>query len=114
MDLADAEPDLSKTLLGNRFLCVGGGMLFVGPSGIDKSSASVQQDMLWALRREAFGIRPARPLRILCVQAENDDGDLGEMARGVIAGLRLSGEDREEIRGRVWYVSEKANIGQSF
>src|SRR6266480_4372972 len=83
MSLADAKPDMAKTLLGNRFLCIGGALLFVGPSGIGKSSASVQQDILWALGREAFGIRPARPLRLLTVQAENDGGDLGEMARGV-------------------------------
>lgn len=114
MALADVEPDPGKTLLGNRFLCVGGGMLFVGPSGIGKSSASVQQDMLWALGREAFGIKPVRPLRILCIQAENDDGDLGEMARGVIAGLHLSPEDQEVIRGSVFYVCEKSRVGDDF
>ncbi len=114
MALADVKPDPAKTLLGNRFLCVGGGMLFVGPSGIGKSSASVQQDILWALGREAFGIKPARPLRILCIQAENDDGDLGEMARGVIAGLHLSAEDRDAIRDCVLYVSERTHTGHSF
>ena len=82
ISLADRIPDPAKTLLANRFLCVAGGMLFVGPSGVGKSSASVQQDILWALGRPAFGIRPARALRILCIQAENDDGDLGEMAGG--------------------------------
>src|SRR6266852_145470 len=79
--LAATDPAIfdADNLLGKRFLCVEGGMLFVGPSGIGKSSANVQQDILWSLGRSAFGIRPARPLRILCVQAENDDGDLAEM-----------------------------------
>ena len=114
MSLADASPDPSKTLLGNRFLCVAGGLLFVGPSGIGKSSASVQQDILWALGRPAFGIHPARPLRTLCIQAENDDGDLGEMARGVCEGLHLTNGDRNAIRDQVLYVSERAHTGLRF
>jgi hypothetical protein len=114
MSLADAKPDMAKTLLGNRFLCIGGGLLFVGPSGIGKSSASVQQDILWALGRPAFGIYPARRLRLLCIQAENDDGDLGEMARGVCEGLHLSNGDRNAIRDHVLYVSERAHTGLVF
>jgi hypothetical protein len=114
MSLADVQPDPEKTLLGSRLLCVGGGLLFIGPSGIGKSSASVQQDILWALGREAFGIRPARPLRILTIQAENDAGDLGEMARGVCHGLNLGPEDREAIGDSVLYVSERTRTGPSF
>lgn len=114
VELADAKPDPEKTLLGDRFLCVGGSVLSVGPSGIGKSSSSVQQDMLWALGRSAFGIQPARSLKILTIQAENDDGDLGEMARGVMAGLNLTEEDREAIRDRVLYVSERSHTGAAF
>ena len=69
---------------------------------------------LWALGREAFGIQPARPLRTLCIQAENDDGDLGEMARGVCAGLHLTAADRSAIHDRVLYVSERARTGHAF
>jgi hypothetical protein len=90
MSLADAKPDMAKTLLGNRFLCMGGGLLFVGPSGIGKSSASVQQDILWALGRPAFGIYPARRLRVLCIQAENDDGDLGENGAWRVRGIAFN------------------------
>ena len=75
-DLLETPPDPQDTLLGDRLLCRGGTLLFVGPSGIGKSSSSMQQDICWALDREAFGITPARPLRILTIQAENDGGDL--------------------------------------
>ncbi len=71
----------------------------------------MQQDILWGLSRPAFGIRPARPLRILCIQAENDDGDLYEMTRGVCDGLGLSDEDRAAIRDRVFYASERGRTG---
>jgi hypothetical protein len=114
MTLGAREPDLSKTLLGNRFLCRDGGMLFIGPSGIGKSSASAQQDILWALGRPAFGIKPSRRLRILCIQGENDDEDLGEMANGICGRLNLSQEERELVRKNVIYVSDCSHTGESF
>src|SRR5713101_2208667 len=114
MTLAEREPDPSKTLLGNRFLGVGGGMIFIGPSGGGKSSASVQQDISWSLGRPAFGIHPSRPLRILGLNAENDDGDLSEMVRGVCDHLDLNAEEREAVRERVLYVSDCSHTGESF
>ncbi len=114
MDIAPGTPDPRATVLGNRFLCIGGGMLFIGPSGVGKSSASVQQDILWSLGRPAFGIHPARPLRILTIQAENDAEDLAEMREGVCRGLRLSGEDREQVRGNVFYETECGRTGGDF
>ncbi len=86
IDFGDTPPDPAKTLLGNRFLCREGGMLFVGPSGIGKTSAGVQQDLLWSIGLPAFGIVPARPLKILTIQAEDDDGDLSEIVSGVKGG----------------------------
>lgn len=112
--LAEREPDPSKNLLGNRFLCRGGGMLHIGPSGIGKSSASVQQDIQWALGKPAFDIKPARPLRILCIQAENDDDDLAEMANGICARLNLTDKEREVARKNVIYVNERARTGEAF
>jgi len=113
-DYAGADIDASKTLLGNRFLCREGGMLFVGPSGVGKSSASVQQDILWAMGKPAFGIVPARPLRVTTVQAENDDGDLTEMARGIIHSLQLSASDSAVIKANTTYVSERSKTGLNF
>jgi AAA domain len=114
--LAETDPAVFEldNLLGNRFLCIEGGMLLIGPSGIGKSSANLQQDVLWALGRPAFGIKPSRPLRILVVQAENDDGDLHEMAWGVCNHLNLSTEEREAVRKRVVYIKEKAKTGENF
>lgn len=102
------------TLLGDRFLCRGGSMLFIGPSGVGKSSASVQQDVLWPLGREAFGIRPAHPLKILCVQAENDIGDMIEMARGVINGLGLTEQEIKQLQDNTLYVCHKESTGLPF
>ena len=88
-------------------------MLFVGRSGLGKSSSSVQQDVDWALGREAFGIVPAKPLNILCIQAENDDGDLHEMGAGVLLGLGLNAGEVEQVNRRTTYV-QWFESGQAF
>lgn len=80
-------------LLKHRFLCRGGAILLVGPTGIGKSSFALQCAVLWSLGREAFGIVPARALRILIVQAENDLGDMAEFREGILQGLALSVDD---------------------
>lgn len=114
MDISPGTPDPRKTLLGIRFLCVGGGCLFVGPSGAGKSSASTQQDIHWSIGREAFGIRPQRALRILTIQAENDEEDIAEMRDGVLRGLKLTDEEKEQCRENLFYVHEYRRTGLDF
>ena len=114
IDFGDTPPDPEKTLLGDRFLCREGGMLFVGPSGIGKTSAGVQQDLLWSMGLPAFGIIPAGPLKILTIQAEDDDGDLSEIVCGVKAGLHLTSEQCQQSRENCLYVAEKAHTGIEF
>jgi len=112
-ELAETPIDPKQTLLGNRFLCRRGAMLYVGRSGLGKSSSSAQQDVSWALGREAFGILPAKPLNILCVQAENDDGDLHEMGAGVLLGMGLTEAEKAEVYQRTTYV-QWFESGQEF
>lgn len=113
-ELSKTPPDLTATLLGERLLCRGGGMLMVGPSGVGKSTMSMHQDLCWAVGREAFGINPAGPLRILTIQAENDDGDLYDMSRGVIEGYRFTQEEWAMATVNLHYVTEIARSGQPF
>ena len=102
------DPD---ELLKYRFLSRGGGMLLVGPTGAGKSALAMQAKILWALGREAFGFKPARPLKSLLVQAENDDGDLAEMRDGVMRGLYLSEEDRKKVGEMVLVGDLPVRIG---
>jgi hypothetical protein len=111
---ADVPPDPAKTLLGNRFLCREGGMLFVGPSGIGKTAASVQQDLLWSIGQPAFGIMPAKALKILTIQAEDDDGDLSEIVTGIKAYLEFSADQIKLSSQNCVYVCEKSVIGIAF
>jgi hypothetical protein len=113
-DLLETPPDPTQTLLGNRFLCRGGGMLFVGSSGVGKSSASMLMDISWACGRAAFGIVPPRALKILCVQAENDAGDLHEMAWGAIESLHLSDDEMGLVRHNFRIVRHQTSVGELF
>jgi hypothetical protein len=114
--LAETDPVIFETdnLLGNRWLCREGGALVVAPSGIGKSSAGVQQDVLWSLGQPAFDIKPPRPLRILTIQAENDDGDLAEMTRGICDHLQLTAEERTQVNENVIYIKEKSKTDDAF
>jgi hypothetical protein len=89
-------------------------MLLVGPSGIGKSSLSMQCMILWALGRECFGLRPARPLKSVLIQAENDDGDLAEMRDGVIRGLCLNPSDAAQALENVSVHTCNTLSGEAF
>ena len=73
-----------------RYLCKGKAMWIIGPSGIGKSTLISEFTISWALGKPAFGIAPARALRSLIIQAENDDYDLAEMAQGIIKNHELN------------------------
>lgn len=101
-------------LLGNRFLCRGGGLLFVGTTGVGKSVLTLTFMIQFALGHAAFGIRPVSRLRSLIIQAENDDGDLAEMRNGIFEGLKLSPADREVAASNVLVVNESTTTGVDF
>lgn len=110
----EEPPDPEKTLLGDRWLCVGQGALAVGPTGIGKSTSSMQQDICWSIGRESFGIKPAKPLRILVIQAENDSGDLHEMIVGAMAGIGLSEEEQRLCGQNLMIACEQQRTGAGF
>lgn len=107
------DPDV---LLGNRFLSRGGSMLFIGQSGIGKSSLAMQAAMTWALGRDFFGLKPAKPLKQIMVQAENDFGDMAEMFQGVARGLGIDelSEEMEIINANLKVLTNTTATGKDF
>jgi hypothetical protein len=114
VDLTSASRDDENTLLGNRFLCRAGGLLFVGAAGIGKSTAVIQMGICWAVGRECFGISPRHALKILYIQAENDEGDLCEMRDGVLENLELTEKERETLGHNFTCVFESSRAGGEF
>ena len=107
----DGDPN---ELLRHRYLCRGAGLLLVGPTGIGKSSLAMQAMILWAIGKPMFEIQPAKPLKSLLIQAENDEGDLAEMRDGVMAGLNLTAEEREMAMKNVIVAREDARTSFNF
>jgi hypothetical protein len=87
--LSEAEIDSSQTLLGKRWLEREHGCLVVGPSGVGKSTWSIQLAFLLAAGRHAFAISNSSPRKVLIVQAEDNRNDRIEMAR-MLPALDLS------------------------
>ena len=81
-----------------RFLCKGGSLLIVAPSGVGKSTLLMQMAMSWSAGRDFFGLKPVRDLRCFLLQGENDDGDVAEMARGIKNGLKLKGDENSWLK----------------
>jgi len=93
-DYMALKPKDDAELIKDRFLCKGGGLLFVAPTGVGKSSWSMQTAISWSLGRSSFGLTPVRRLKSLIIQAENDDYDIREEIDGVLKGLNLTEEDQ--------------------
>lgn len=102
-----------KTL---RYLCRGKSAWLLGPSGVGKSSLQAQFAVGWAIGQPVFGIQPARPLRSLIIQAENDDYDLAEMVQGVASAHGLHPEDErwEAVTHNVMFRTETSSFGARF
>lgn len=101
-----------------RYLCKGHSAWLIGPSGVGKSSLLFQMGTCFATGKDFHGIAPAygRPMRILIVQAENDSGDMAEMAKGIHEGLAMAMEDDlvERARQNIKVVSVTGKIGLQF
>jgi hypothetical protein len=96
LDYSMRAINAAKTLLGNRYLCRGGGLFIVAPSGLGKSVLTAQAAIEFACGLRSFGIKPARPLKSLIIQAEDDDGDVIEMAQ-IVNHLELSSAQRKLV-----------------
>lgn len=75
-------------LIRNDFLKIGGALILVADAGAGKSTISMQMAYAWALGRDAFGLKPARPLRIGIFQTEDDDDELRKLRDGIERGYK--------------------------
>lgn len=116
-DLIDFKSqDDGNSVLGNRWLCRGGSLLIVGPTGVGKSSFGFQAAVLWALGLPFLGIKPKRPLKSIFVQAENDIGDMAEIAQGVLKGCSIESNPQAIalLTQNLVIIRDQAHVGIEF
>lgn len=113
-ELQPQPADAGEELIRHRFLCRGSGLLLAAPAGIGKSTFALQAMLCFAVGRECLGFKPARPIRSLYLQAENDDGDLRELRDGILTGLRFSEAERVQAFANVHFVTIDDLCGEAF
>lgn len=91
------KPD-EDSLVGERFLCRQGVWLIVAQSGVGKSVFAVQAAVSFAVGRHVFGLSAKRPMRNLMIQAENNAGDMHEVAAGICEGLGITDAERRMLK----------------
>lgn len=106
-------------LIQHRFLYRGGVCLLLGPTGVGKSSLLMQLAIHFALGKELFGIKPGsayqtKGMRLLLVQAENDEGDLAEMRDGVLKGCDLTDAEKTQATQRIVVSTIADRSGEKF
>lgn len=114
MEFADLPSDPDAVLLGDRWLLRKSAACVFAPAGVGKSTFIAQASTLWSLGQPAFGIRPSKPLRVLCFQAEDDDLDIREIAAGVKLFYKLSADQCEQVNDRVKVVRTRKSGIQFF
>jgi len=110
----DPSEDPTAMIGRDRYMCRGSGGLLVGPSGIGKSSFTMQMAVSFSDAIPFFGMPIREPLTVLVIQAENDKGDLAEQFQGVVAGMGLTPEQIERVKRRIKIVPDKTSSGASF
>ena len=114
---AEGETDPNE-LIKRRFLCKGGAGILAAETGCGKSSFVMQIAIHWGAGLPCFGMAPTRPLKILLIQAENDDRDLQEEISGVCRGAsdigHLSSTQIAAAKDTVKIISDATHSGGDF
>lgn len=103
-----------SSLLGNRYLNRGDGLVISGQSGCGKSSMQAQMAEAWSLGEDFMGIRPASPLSSLIVQSEDSDGDIAEAWQSIRHVRQRTASQSEATDARVRIVTDRVNRGARF
>lgn len=114
---AEGEADPNE-LIRNRFICKGGAGILAAETGTGKSSIMLQLVLYWSAGIPCFGFSPTRPLKILVIQAENDERDICDDFNGICRGSLdhgdLTQDQIDTALETVKIISDASHSGTSF
>lgn len=108
----------ADNLIGDRWLRRGSSLLFVGQSGVGKSTLLLNQAVKWAYGMPWFGIQPKRKLKVIVVQAENDVADLFDQYGSAVLSA-FGGRPMDDVRhaaenSGIEFYRETVKTGEAF
>lgn len=108
--------DDPNSMIGHkrRFLGKGGSIAMIGPSGIGKSTLIIGLAMHAAAGVPWHGITFRKAMKVLVVQAENDDGDLKEMVDGAVFAVGFDRETTNRAGRNIKWKRETSRTGSEF
>jgi hypothetical protein len=74
----------------------------------------MQAAVHWTLGRDFFGIKPAKALRSIILQAENDEGDVAEALQDVVAGAFVTADERAKLKDGLAIFRDTVSTGTAF
>ena len=98
----------------NRYISRGDGVIIVSSSGMGKSVLNYEWAALAGLGRPFLGIHTRKPLKSLIIQAEDADGDVGEVMYSLKVSLKLTESEMKQVGDNVVIVREKIHRGEAF
>jgi RecA-family ATPase len=104
----------TNCLIGDNWLKKGQSFILTGEPGHGKSSLVVKLCAEWSIGQAPLGLKPARPLKCLIIQAENDDGDLAEAIQDHLDYLSLGDDDLALIKKNLVFRTCGTRIGENF
>lgn len=102
-------------LLGaNRYLNRGDSLILSSSSGMGKTSLNIVMAIHWGIGRPFMGIKSNGALKQIILQAEDSDGDIGEVYDSCVERMNLSEEEIETLTKNVILRREKELYGARF
>jgi len=112
------DPDNENAVLAGGYLRKGNGLMLVSLSGQGKSSLTIQAALQFARGKPAFGLVPARKLKIAIVQSEDDPEEVAFFRDQIIGGIceaeHASKDELETAAATVLLPDATGKAGEAF